>query len=53
MEQEEYEKYFNPKYEHVTPKEAKIIKLMHLYDKKKLKKLKSKQLSAIIYKKKI
>lgn len=51
MEQEEYEKYFNPKYEHTTPKQVKINKLKHIYDEKELKKLKSKQLTCIVTKK--
>lgn len=49
MKQEEYEKYFNPKYEHTTPKQVKINKLKHIYDEKELKKLKSKQLGKILY----
>ena len=51
MNKEEYDKFFNPPYSHFTPKERKVNKLKHLYDEKGLRKLKSKQLSAIIYKK--
>ena len=50
MEKEEYDKYFNPPFKHVTPKERKINLLKHLYPEKELKRLKSKQLGAILKK---
>lgn len=51
MEKEEYNKFFNPEYKHITPKQRKINKLKHIYDEKELKKLKSKQLTRIVTKK--
>ena len=48
MDQEEYNKFFNPPYSYVSPKQQKINKLKHIYPEKDLRKLKSKQLGAII-----
>lgn len=50
MNEEEYNKAFNIQYRHVTPKERKINLLKHLYPEKDLRKLKSKQLGAILKK---